>query len=252
MTPHQQAKYQRLRSDGWRAIDAHRYATYKPRYQFDWDGDGRGTLELDGVTFVAKVENDDYIDWESEFGSFESSPSKPIVRGSSHRVEGFENPDWRKDNWWRYDPDQSKRWFYTSSGETFQGLWDYNRKSTGLPRHDAWLKARRQMLEWLDDLERAFNDNPPWDVMAVEVTAYVGEDIEVNQTSMGGYGWKRDYSAPLDPQLDEMVADVMSECVSTLIDGMKATIEQLHKDQATTSDALLTVEQMVGSGVWLH
>lgn len=257
VTPEQVARYRKSRHNGVPALHAFRWAKATPTFQFEWDGNGsHGTLERDGITLVAKIEDDYDFDFEDEYGRFEPTWSSPIVRGSSTRINGFENPEWRRrayDNGpgSRTDPDD--RYFYTSSGETFEGLleWYRTKGRTGMSRHTAWLAARERMLEMLGWLQQAHDNNPPWDHVYAQVTAYVGEDIEVCSF---GYSttFDRDYAAPLDPQLDETVADAAHECWAGLLEGMKATIKRLAKDKDTVDGQLATIERMVSDQLWLH
>lgn len=225
------------------------------RARLDWDEKSSasiGRITMDGFDIVVKIRDDDDYDYADEFGH--ASNKYERVDGGRVQLAGrrrwitpepFENPTWREyhkgEECHSYERHCPGRYFYHPSGETFAAMWAYNTKTMG--RHDAWLRTMEWFREAAEDLRKAENGNPPWYVMLVTATAYVdGEEIAT--TSVGGYSWQRDYTKPLEPQLDEIASEVLSEVIAEAEDALTRRADELRREAETKMEIAQKLEAM--------
>lgn len=220
------------RADDYRALRAKypdypakhlwQWASAQKPHALDWDEDGSeaiGTATIDGWDVRAVITDDYDVDASETYGTL----TDDYERGA------FENPYWREyhksygpglavdhDAYCRsrhHDESGAARWYVDGSGDTFETLHAYYRKSYA--RHEAYSRALADYRERANDCRQFVSDRYG---QGRYLFAYVSVEVSlagvvVGEFAYGGYSWERKYTESLDSQLDEIVGEAVREAL---------------------------------------
>lgn len=204
-------RLKRLRSENPGTGLRHLLGPAKAEPKLDWHSHGNGyqsTQEVDGFTVKVTIEPD-YDDPEMHaYGHFTDTWQEGAIQ----------NPTWRP-----HMPgyDRVYRWWIPESGETIESMAEWLRHDHG--RHEAWLLARKAMLE---DLEYSVEPNGV-NVIARAFKAGVELGMGVMGTSLTNDTF-RTYGCwfDVDPYVEEIVSDVVAEAINEA----KTALAELRKE----------------------
>lgn len=160
-----------------RAIDIWRWAQdRKPSLELEWEeyGSGEGlqtSIERDGFTVLLHIKRD----YDAAPGGLftDTCDDEPQLHlCPNHRCE----PERRESGTFRY--------YIPESGETFDGLLQYFRRS--MSKHDAWVRARKLIR---DDVSHACN--PEWESFGV-IAEVTKRGVELGHASVWGFEFSED------------------------------------------------------------
>ena len=198
------------------------WARARMPHALDWDessGGSVGTATIEGWDVEARITDDDDVDASETYGTL-------TMR---HERGAFANPYWRewhKDNdlasYWhgdtcgsRHDDDGAAQWYVPPDGQTLDELRSYYHKQ-GASRHAAYTRALAELRAMASDCQTAVADRYGQGryAFAYVVATVSLAGVEVASAAYGGYAWEREYSKPLDPQLDAIVDDAVREALA--------------------------------------
>jgi hypothetical protein len=250
----------RAKHPGAGALNAWRWATAPKPHRLEWEDEGSetvGAATIAGWDVRATITDDIHVDASETYGTLTDT----YERGA------FENPYWREyhqddspsDRRWHdevhgrrhHDGTGAARWYIDGSGETFDELRRYYRKS-GMSRHEAYTRALADYRERAEIAREAYADrygNGRYAFAYVSVTVSLA-GVEIAEASYGGASWERDYSKPLGPQLDAIVDDAVREALAeaptAVYDAMNRELETADAIKARGRALMGAYATMVG------